>query len=239
MTRIPEYDAIVNNDYSTSQNIAMHNLDCSNMGEVWSFFWAKEKNLSPEHHGQFGYGDVWTWTANDAQTKLVPWCFIGNLTAADVYAFIPDLAGRLANRVHLTTDGLNASLQAADAAFGGEIDYAMLVKVFDSDPENETSYSPVLCIGIGTNVVTGNLDAAIISTSHVEQQTLTMRMGVRRCPSCTTTLDVSIRRSALHRLSPLVWPITYGRSKRSRPYSRSTDGSCEVVARTKMALRAS
>src|SRR5437764_7932417 len=113
------------------QDRAMRNLPCKRLqcDEIWSFCYAKQKNVPEELQGQFGYGDVWTWTALDADTKLVPCWLVGERSGADAVAFIDDLAGRLANRVQLTTDGHKPYLEAVEGAFGGAIDYAMLIKL--------------------------------------------------------------------------------------------------------------
>src|SRR5882762_2429122 len=101
--------------------------------EIWQFCYAKAKNVPAEKQGQFGYGDVWTWVALDAETKLIPCWTVGGRDAGTAHAFISDLAGRLANRIQLTTDGHRAYLDAVETAFGSEIDYAMLVKMYGAD----------------------------------------------------------------------------------------------------------
>jgi len=164
------------------QDRVMRDLPCQRLqcDEIWSFCWAKEKNVAPERQGQFGYGDVWTWTAIDADTKLVPTWYVGRRTAEDAAAFMADLADRLAGRVQLTTDGHRAYLTAVPGAFGRDIDYAQLVKLYGTDPEAEARYSPPTCIGAKAHVVSGDPDPEHISTSYAERQNLTMRMGMRR-----------------------------------------------------------
>jgi hypothetical protein len=122
---------------------------------------------------------VWTWTAIDADTKLVPSFMVGNRDGETARIFVDDLASRLANRVQLATDGHKAYLEAVEAAFGSEIDYAMLMKLYGSAQE-ETRYSPAECIGCERKRVVGNPDPAFVSTSYAEGQNLTMRMGMRR-----------------------------------------------------------
>ena len=148
--------------------------------EIWAFCYAKQKNVPAELQGRLGYGDVWTWTAIDAETKLVPCWHVGRRDGAAAYEFMTNLASRLSNRVQLTTDGHKAYLSAVDAAFARDIDYAMLVKIYGAPQEKEVRYSPAVCLGIEKNVIRGRPDPAFISTSYVERQNLTMRMSMRR-----------------------------------------------------------
>lgn len=161
----------------TLRNLNLRHIECD---EIWEFCYAKEKNVPAEHRGKFGYGDVWTWTAIDADTKLVPCWRVGNRDGETAYAFMQDIAARLANRVQLTTDGLKAYLQAVEGAFGSDIDYAMLIKLYGTDPEAERRYSQAACIGTETKVIQGTPDNAHICTSYIERQNLTMRMSMRR-----------------------------------------------------------
>ncbi len=126
-----------------------------------------------------GFGDIWTWVAMDADTKLVPCWAVGQRDGLTAYEFITDLASRLANRVQLTTDGHKPYLEAVEAAFGSEIDYAMLIKIYGKSQE-EVRYTPAECIGCETRWVAGRPDEKHISTSYVERQNLTMRMSMRR-----------------------------------------------------------
>ena len=162
----------------------MRNLPCTRLecDEIWSFVYSKAKNV-PAEQGEFGYGDVWTWTAIDAKTKLVPCWHVGGRSGRDAWTFMKDLASRLSNRVQLTTDGHKPYLQAVEGAFGSEIDYATLTKLYGAtEPESEARRrnSPAECIGTETRVVQGNPDTRHISTSYVERQNLTMRMSMRR-----------------------------------------------------------
>jgi IS1 family transposase len=163
------------------QDEAMRNLPCRRIecDEIWSFCHSKKKNVAPEHQGILGFGDVWTWVAIDADTKLVPCWHVGNRDARAAEQFMNDLAGRLANRVMLTTDGHRAYLEAVESAFGSQIDYAMLVKIY-GHAQNEVRYSPAECIGSHAQVITGDPFPPMISTSIVERQNLTMRMSMRR-----------------------------------------------------------
>ena len=131
--------------------------------------------------GVFGFGDVWTWTAIDADTKLIISYMLGTRLMAAAHAFMKDLASRIANKIQLTTDGYRIYANAVEGAFGGDVDYAMLIKIFGSSGDSpESRYSPATCIGCRTGVLSGEPDPKHISTSFVERQNLSMRMGMRR-----------------------------------------------------------
>lgn len=148
--------------------------------EVWTFCYARRENVPAEKKGVLGVGDVWTWVGLDADSKLVVAWTCGRRDADTAYEFMHDLASRLKNRVQLTTDGLHAYLVATDKAFGTDIDYARLIKVYGADPNAERRYAPPVCISSKTEIVSGAPDVSLVSTSYIERQNLTMRMSMRR-----------------------------------------------------------
>jgi IS1 family transposase len=159
------------------RNLKLSKIQCD---EIWEFCYAKEKNVPTEFKGRYGYGDIWTFVAIDAETKLVPSWQVGARNADCALDFINDLKGRLANRVQLTTDGHKMYLEAVERVYGSEIDYAQLVKLYGQDPEGEKRYSPAECIATEKHIIQGNPDVKAISTSYIERQNLTMRMSMRR-----------------------------------------------------------
>lgn len=164
--------------------------------EVWTFCYARRDNVPEAKRGTFGYGDVWTWVGMDADSKLVVNWMVGRRDAESAYPFMQDLASRLANRVQLTVDGLHAYLVATDAAFGTDIDFARLIKVYGSDPNAERRYAPPVCISSRTEIVSGDPDPAFISTSYIERQNLTMRMSMRRFTRLTNGHSKKIQNHA-------------------------------------------
>jgi len=160
------------------QNKILRSLNCKRVqcDEIWSFVGCKEKNLPEAERDQFGRGDVLTWAAMDADTKLVlSWC-VGDRDAGTAYEFIQDVA----SRIQLTTDGHSSYLTAVEAAFGGDIDYAMLVKRYGDDPSGEKRYSPPIRLAAAKTRITGRPDSQHVSTSYAERQNLTTRMSMGR-----------------------------------------------------------
>lgn len=196
------------------QDKALRNLKCKRIqcDEIWQFCYAKAKNVPEDKKGQFGYGDIWTWVAICADSKLVPSWLVGNRDAETANEFMADLASRFSNRLQLTTDGLKVYLEAVEGAFGADIDFAMLVKIYGESMEQkmEKRYSPAKFGGSIREVITGNPDPKSISTSYAERQNLTMRMSMRRFTRLTNGFSKKVENLA-HAVSLHFMHYNFGR----------------------------
>ena len=196
------------------QDEHLRNLPCKRVqaDEIWSFVYAKHKNVPAGMEGEAG--DIWTWVAMCADTKIVPCWHVDNRNADAAKCFIDDLASRLSSRVQLTTDGHRAYVDAVEDAFGGNIDYAMLVKIYGGDKSQEKRYSPAKYEGAKKQVMCGNPDKNHISTSYIERQNLTMRMSMRRFTRLTNGFSKKLE-NHMHAISLHYMFYNFGRIHKS------------------------
>lgn len=200
---------------SEYQDKALRELPCKRVqvDEIWAFVGAKEKNATQEQRAE-GFGDIWTWTAICADTKLIPSWYVGERDSEAAMTFIDDLSRRLASRVQLSSDGHAPYLEAVEDAFGGDIDYGQIIKIYGSPVEGQKRYSPAVCTGARKNTVERRPDPKHISTSYVERSNLTLRMGCRRFTRLTNAFSKKVENHA-HAVALHMMFYNFGRIHKS------------------------
>jgi IS1 family transposase len=199
------------------QDRVLRDLPCKvvEVDEIWAFCYAKQKNVPEQFKGTPGYGDVWTFTALCADTKLVPAWLVGERTGDDAYVFLQDLASRMADRIQLSTDGFRGYESTVGPAFKQDVDWAQIQKLYRTNPHGgETKYSPAICTGTKVRVLKSDPDPDRISTSYVERQNLSMRMGMRRFTRLTNGFSRKVENLA-HAVSLHFMHYNFARPHRS------------------------
>jgi IS1 family transposase len=183
---------------SEFQDRALRNLSCRRLqvDEIWAFCYRKQKQVTPEIAERQIAGDIWTWAAIDADTKLAPCWTLGKRDGETADAFVSDMASRLVDRTQITSDGLAAYMDAIAKAFGEDVDYAKLVKYYGNEPDGEKRYSPAVCTGCKKVGVIGDPDPEHIGASHIERQNLTMRVGMRHFTCLTSAFSKKVENHA-------------------------------------------
>jgi len=208
----------------TIRNLTSRRMECD---EIWAFCYARAKNVPQQHRGDWGYGDVWTWTAIDPDTKLIASWLVGWRGEEEAIDFLTDLASRLTNRIQLTTDGHVAYVGAVERAFGTNVDYAQLIKQYGVEQFEDASptarrYSPNKVTSQEVRIMTGDPDPDLISTSYVERNNLSMRMSMRRFTRLTNAFSKKVESHAAAIALYTTWQ-NFGRTQKAlaNPYPRT------------------